>query len=294
MTATLRATLAAMRRRPPTGTPGDPGRLTPDSVAGRVNAETRLLLAGPRALLMQLAHPSVAAAVADHSSFRDDPFHRLWGTLELTLAIGYGDRATAADAVARVARTHAAVRGGRDGRPYRASDPELLAWVHATLVDSAIETYHRFVGPMGPGARQRYLVDMRAQAAAFGVPRDRLWPTYPAFRRYVEETVACLDVTEEARALGRVVLEPDVSMPLRPARALVRLATAGMLPEPLRAPYGVAWSDRDERILRASATAVRNCAAVLPDAARRWPEARAAEARLRAAPPSSLHRRTAA
>ncbi|MGZ4150207.1 MAG: oxygenase MpaB family protein [Actinomycetota bacterium] len=280
MTGTLRQVLEKAPRRPAPGAPGDPGRFPPGSVARRVNAETRLLLGGPRALLLQLAHPSVAAGVADHSDFLTDPFGRLWNTLDLTLTTGFGDEAAASAAVARVARTHAGVRGEREGEPYRAGDPTLLAWVHATLVDSAIETYARFVGRIGPGARERYLHEMDPQAVAFGVPADRLWPDYGAFRTYVERTLDALELSDEARALGAAVLAPDVSMPLRPVRAILRFVTAGLLPARVREPFGLRWSPTHERALAALAGIVRAGGSLLPDVGRRWPQAREADARL--------------
>ena len=275
--------LSGLPRRPPPGIPGDPGRFVPGGVARRVNAETRLLLGGPRALLLQLAHPMVAAGVADHSDFLTDPFRRLWSTLDVTLTIGFGDRDRAAAAVDRVAATHSAVRGERDGRQYRAGEPELLAWVHATLVDTAIETYVRFVGRIGMQARERYLHEMDDQARAFGVPRDRLWPTYAGFRRYVEETVASFRVTDEGRSLGRAVLDPRTPASLRPVVGIFRYVTAGLLPASLREPFGLRWSTADERGLGMLASSVRGGGAMLPDPLRRWPHAREADERLRAA-----------
>jgi uncharacterized protein (DUF2236 family) len=229
---------------------------------------------------MQLAHPMVAAGVADHSDFRSDPFGRLWNTLDVTLTIGFGDRERAAAAAQRVATTHASVRGARGDARYRAGDPDLLAWIHATLVDSAIETYERFVGRVGCRARDRYLVEMHEQARAFGVPADRLWPSYPAFRGYVDGLTATLRVDAEARALGDAVMTPATTASLRPVLRLLRSVTAGLLPAPLREPFGLTWSDRDERRLDVLAASVRWGGALLPDALRRWPHAREADERL--------------
>ena len=159
---------------PGPGRGGDPGLFPPGTVARRVNAETALLLGGGRALLLQLAHPIVAAGVADHSDFRRDAFVRLANTLDLTLTVSFGDEQQRRAAVARVTDTHRRVTGKRDHRPYRALDPELLLWVHATLVDSALVTHERFVGSIGPAARHRYHEEMKRQAVAFGVPKDRV------------------------------------------------------------------------------------------------------------------------
>src|SRR5207244_13273917 len=83
-------------------------------------------------LLMQLAHPMVAAGVDEHSDFRTRPIQRLRRTVRMTMAIVFGDRETALTAARAVNKAHGKVRG----RDYRALDPELLQWVHAALVDS--------------------------------------------------------------------------------------------------------------------------------------------------------------
>jgi uncharacterized protein (DUF2236 family) len=277
---TARDVLAGLPRTVPPGRAGDPGRFPPGTVARRINAETRLLLGGPRALLLQLAEPKVAAGVADHSDFRSDPFGRLWNTLDLTLTVGFGDAEQAREAAARVARTHAGVTGTRGAGSYRAMDPALLTWVHATLVDSALVTYERFVGRIGPTARDAYVREMNPQGAAFGVPADRLWADHAAFDRYVRDAVASLRVGDEARELAAAVLRPSVTAPVTPVAGLLAFLTAGLLPEPVRGGYGLTWDPARERALRAVAAAVRAAGTLLPDRLRRWPHARAADARL--------------
>lgn len=267
-------------RGPGPGRSGDPGLFPPGTVARRVNGETTLLLGGGRALLLQLAHPMVAAGVADHSDFRRDAFGRLANTLDLTLTVSFGDEDQRRHAVARVTATHRRVIGRRDAGPYRALDPDLLLWVHATLVDSALATYERFVGSIGPLARDRYHEEMKRQALAFGVPEDRLPGSFEDFRGYVGGMVATLDVTDEARELAREVLQPAVPAPLRPVAGVMRFLTVGLLPERIRAGYGLAWDPAHERVLAALATAIRAGVVLLPDVWRRWPHAREADRRL--------------
>ena len=108
----------------------DNGILATDSVARRINRESFLLLGGTAALLMQVAHPLVAAGVDQHSDFRRAPVPRLLRTVDTTLAIVFGERAEADRAFRRIDRVHAPVRGSAaDGRSYRARDPRLLLWV---------------------------------------------------------------------------------------------------------------------------------------------------------------------
>jgi uncharacterized protein (DUF2236 family) len=282
--ATFRDVVAGMPRTVPPGRPGDPGRFPPGSVARRINAETRLLLGGPRALLLQLAEPRVAAGVVDHSDFQADPFGRLWNTLDLTLAVGFGDAARAREASSRVARTHADVVGARGHVPYRATDPDLLTWVHATLVDSALVTYERFVGRVGPGARDAYVREMGPQGEAFAVPRSKLWRDHEAFAAYLADAIGRLEVGDEARTLADAVLHPSVTATVRPASGLLAFVTAGLLPPPLREGYGLPWSDARARALDVLALGVRSGGAVLPDVLRRWPHAREADARVAVGP----------
>jgi uncharacterized protein (DUF2236 family) len=246
-----------------------------------VNAETALLLGGGRALLLQLAHPIVSAGVADHSDLRRDAFGRLANTLDLTLTVAFGDEDQRRAALAWVADTHRRVTGMRGDRPYRALDPELLMWVHATLVDTALVTYDRFVGSIGTVARDRYHEEMKRQAVAFGVPMDRVPRSFEDFRVYIDGMVETLEVTDEARALSREVLRPPSPSVLRPLVDVMRFLTVGLLPERVRAGYGLTWGPQRDRVFAALASALRGgVVPLLPDALRRWPHAREADRRL--------------
>src|ERR1700716_100597 len=121
-----------------------PGLFEEDSITRRVNRENILLLGGGRALLMQIAHPKVAAGVDEHSDFRTHPIRRLRRTILMTMAIVFGDRETALRAARPVTQVHGRVQG----QGYRALDPDLLLWVHATLFDTALVTYEAFVRPL--------------------------------------------------------------------------------------------------------------------------------------------------
>jgi uncharacterized protein (DUF2236 family) len=268
--------------RPEPGTPGDPGLFGPGSIVWRVNGEAVTILGGGRALLMQLADPMVAAGVADHSRFEEDAFERLWRTLDSVLTVIFGDTRQAEAAAARVNRIHDAVRGERDGRPYRATDPELLLWVHATLVDTALLCYERFIRPLSASETERYLEEMVRFAELFGIPSEVLPRGASAFRAYVESRTPALLVTSEARRLAEEILRPAVSPSLAPARAFFREVTAALLPPPLRAGFDLRYGRVRDRSMGVLASVLRRTLPVLPSNIRRWPHAEAARARVRA------------
>jgi uncharacterized protein (DUF2236 family) len=163
----------------------DPGLFGPNSEVWAVGRERVLLLGGPAALLLQLAHPLVAAGVADHSGFRVDPFDRLRATLDATLRISFGDSDQAGQAADRVRATHRAVRGALQvstgpfpaGTPYSASDPDLAMWVHATLVSVAMDSFELLVEPLSLKRREGYYRESGRFARLFGVTDQVLPPT---------------------------------------------------------------------------------------------------------------------
>ncbi|TML91600.1 MAG: DUF2236 domain-containing protein [Actinobacteria bacterium] len=211
----------------------------------RVDGESVLLLGGGRALLMQLAHPMVAAAVAEHSGFHADPFARLQRTLEASFAIVFGTTEQARAAAASVRSVHEHVVG--DG--YRADDPALLMWVHATLVDTALRVHERFLRPLPAADAERYYDESTVVAELLGVPRAAQPPDLEAFRAYVRGCIATLEVSDTARRLARDVLHPRLPWPVAPVAELGRQITVGLLPAPLRDQYGLGWDGHRRRAL---------------------------------------------
>ena len=160
---------------------GDPGLFGPNSEAWRLDREAMLLLgAGPRALLLQIAHPSVAAGVADHSNFREDPWRRLDGTLRSFLTIIYGSTRAARAEIRRLNDLHR----GITGPGYQARDPELSLWVHATLIESTIAAYDAWLEPLSRDRRARLYMETRPLGQAFGIPDGLLPGHLDAFEAY--------------------------------------------------------------------------------------------------------------
>jgi uncharacterized protein (DUF2236 family) len=246
-------------------------------VTWRVAREAVLLLGGGRALLLQVAHPSIAAAVAAHSRYDVDPWGRLLRTLRVVTLITFGDGATSATAARSLWRGHAAIAGTRaDGSSYRATEPDLLLWVWATLVQSSLLVYTRFVGDLTPAEIERFYAEQHRFARVCGIPDGYCPVGYEAFAAYFDEMVESgLDVGSEARGIADAVLLPPVPAPLalpsRPSFELLRLTTVGLLPPSLRAAYSLPWGPRRERAFRLATAAARRTVALVPPRLRQLP-----------------------
>jgi len=257
----------------------------PGGVFWAVNREAVLLLTGPRALLLQLAHPLVAAGVAEHSEFPNRALARLRRTLETMLAIVYGEREAALAAARRVNAVHARVRGRLQeetaafpaGTAYAARDPELARWVHCTLADSALLAYETFVRPLAPEEREAFVTDSNRVAGLLGVPERMHFADAAAFAAYREAMLAgrTLEVTPRAAALADAVLHPP-GLP-RPLGELGSLASVALLPPRLRMAYALPWGPGRRRIWRALRAGLRTGLPWLPEAFRVLPAARRAE-----------------
>ncbi len=256
---------------------GDPGLFGPGSVTWRIYREGVLLLGGGRALLLQVAHPSIAAAVDAHSAYDADPWGRLLRTLQVVTRITFGDTATSEEAARALRRVHGFIAGTRpDGTGYRATEPDLLLWVWATLVQTSLLVYTRYVADLLPAEIEDFYAEQQRFAVACGVPEGH-WPAgYEAFADYFDEMVASgLGVGPQARRIAHEVLLPPVPAPLalpaRPSFELLRLTTTGLLPASLREDYGLAWGPLRERAFRLSTAAARRTVGIVPPKLRQLP-----------------------
>jgi len=254
-----------------------------------VNAERIVILGWGRAILLQLAHPLIAAGVAAHSRFAAHPrlaVDRLHGTVSAMLAFTFGPQAAAVETARRIARVHSRVHGTlaepvgiyAAGTPYRANDPALLTWVHATVVDSTLLTYERFVRPLTPAERDRYCAESCRMEGWLGLEPGMLPASWGELQEALERIYRSgqIAVGATARWLARQLLWPALPMWLRPAARLWRLASIGLLPADLRAAYALPWSARDQLVLDSCTRLVRATLRWWPPALRFWPEARAA------------------
>src|SRR5580698_5812819 len=187
----------------------------------RVHGDSSMFVGGIRALLLQSLHPLAMAGVDAHSGYRGDPWGRLQRTSYFLAVTTFGRADDAQAAIARVRAVHEHVTGtAPDGRPYAASDPHLLTWVHIAEVDSFLRAHTRFgVQPLDQAGRDGYVADMARIGIELGVPDPPLTEAGLADR--IGQYRAELTATADARAAARFLL---ISPPL-PAIA--------------RAPYGV-------------------------------------------------------
>jgi uncharacterized protein (DUF2236 family) len=265
---------------------------SPDCELWRVDREMALLMAGGRALLMQLAHPMIAAGVAQHSDFANDAIGRLQRTMSAMWSIGFEERSKAEAALQRVNRLHQGVRGvvpanelKLGARAYFALDQQLLLWVHATLIDSALVGYQAFVGPLSRAAMCRYYDDSKRLAELFKIRPEMVPGCLLDFESYMRRMLTgdAISVGPTALRLARDILYPRPLL-FRPGGPLFRLVTAGLLPDDLRRGYGLAWNDARERRLRLFGRIVRGFLPRLPAQLRIVPQARRAERESRRAP----------
>ena len=271
-----------------TGGMAAPGYFTDESMLRVVQREMVVALAGPRSLLMQAAHPVAFAGFFAATTMLDEPYERLERTARVLSAIAFGTRAEADEATAPVRRVHARVRGtlrepaGRfpAGTPWRADDPELLLWILATLVDSNLLVYQRYVRRLTEDEREAYWQDFRLLGELFGLPGEHMPDDLRGFRDYMDRVLASgdLHVGERARALAvDIVMRPPVPTAARPALELANQITVGLLPPEIRQLYGFRWDPLREVAVRGGAEYLKRIVVpVLPSRLRHAPSARSA------------------
>lgn len=213
----------------------------PHSQMWRINRETILIAGGARALLLQLAHPAVAAGVDQHSNFKAERYKRLFRTLWLMNQIIYGREATRLKAARTINRRHQAVQGAVEssGAAYRANDPALGWWVLATLIDSSLMGYERWVQPLTDAEHDQYYEECKALAAVFGIQPKHMPSDYPAYRAWFDDTLT--NGTLAYDDVNRRLANEIFALPW-PLGQLAYGLTMMVTPAPVREGFGFAWS----------------------------------------------------
>jgi uncharacterized protein (DUF2236 family) len=224
--------------------PETPGRgyFAPGCVAWRVSADLSSPVAGLRALLLQALHPLAMAGVDQHSDWRTDPVGRLAATSAYLATVLYGERDAADRAAARVRKIHESVRGvdPETGRPYAASDPALLLWVHAALVDSGIACCELLGEELSAADADRYVAEMVVAARLVGVPEPKVPSTVTALAGYIESVQPDLQVTAAASESMSYLLDPPgLDVEIAEIWQDIRAAAIAALPAWAADRYGI-------------------------------------------------------
>lgn len=245
-----------------------------ESMAWRVNSEPTVIFGGARALLLQVAHPSIAAGVEQHSSYRRDPWGRLFGTLHIVGKMTFGTPEESRRHQDLLKKFHEGVVGvADDGTEYRALDPALLLWVWATLLDTAVDLYQRCVGPLTDGEVEQYYRESKALAVGVGVPIEDCPTDWTALQEYFAAVVHDeLHVGDSARAVATAVLAPPLPFGIAGVVSIPQtIVTAGLLPPSVREQYGLTWSRHDRRRFDAFFASLRLASRITYPPARRLP-----------------------
>ena len=289
--ADLEASLAALRALTPEPSGGILG---PRSVAWQIGGDLAVFLGGGRAALLQLAHPVVAYAIAQHSHTRADVAGRFQRTFRSVFAMVFGDLDEAFAAARRVHAIHAAIHGAMPeaigrwpaGARYCANDAEALRWVHATLVDTTLVVRELIDGPLPAWIKDRYIVEMQRFAALFAIPEAMRPASYAAHARYMREMLASdrLAVAPCARAMaGFLVGRAGEHQP--PLGRIAEAVTAQLLPPELAVQFALRAAPGRARVgLGAFGAVYRR----VPRSVRRIPARASAQRRLEGLPPSRL------
>lgn len=232
---------------------GDYGLFGPQSVCWRVHRDfTTMMVGGVAALLLQMLHPAALAGVWDHSNFRQDRTGRLRRTAQFISGTTYGSTDRAMSLIERVRVIHERVSGVLpDGTAYRASDPDLLRFVHVTEVRCFLLSYLRYRNPILPAADgDRYFAEMTRVAEMLGavdVPKSRR-----ETERYLEDMRPHLRVDDRTRDVAATIMErPGARLATAPMQAVLLDAATDLLPDWAAAMHGLDLPARRRPFVRA-------------------------------------------
>lgn len=212
----------------------------PDSAIWRITREHVLLLGGPAAAILQIAHPEVALGVAAHSDFRNDTMGRLRRTLDAVYAITFAPRREVEAMAERVRAAHAKVRG-RAPQPYSAFSLDAQMWVLATLIQLSVEMFERFVAPLSLPEREAFFREMRLFGTWFGLPVEHGPKDWADFSKYYDAMLggSQLGSLPVSRELARHVAYPETPYFLRALWPIAGSAAREFLPFPVRERLGL-------------------------------------------------------
>ncbi|MCU7241183.1 MULTISPECIES: oxygenase MpaB family protein [Pseudomonas] len=231
---------------------GDPGLFGPQSISWQVHGDfPSMLVGGISALMLQLLHPLALAGVWDHSNFRQDLLGRLRRTSQFISGTTFGSTRDAEWLIDKVRTIHLKVTGtAPDGRPYAASDPDLLTWVHVAEVSSFLAAHLRYRNPRLPRAEQDAYYDEIALIAERLGARDvpRSCAEVDDYLRRMRPQLQC-----DARSLEVVDIllkAPAPSRMAEPVGKLMLKAGIDLLPEWASEMLGLQLGAIERRMIR--------------------------------------------
>jgi uncharacterized protein (DUF2236 family) len=260
----------------------DPAPPPRGSIAWRYASDARTLMGAGAALVLQVAHPTVAAGVREHSNFQQDPWGRLLRTLDHVNLLLYGGPEAARATGARLREMHKRIKGvAPDGRRYHALEPEAYAWVHATLAWVIVDAHRQFGRRMRPDQAERFYAEWRALGGLLRVRERDLPPTWAEFGAYVERMVdERLEDSDVVQTVLRTLTAPSQPpapwlpdgawrMLRLPAARTLQLTTIALVPAALRARVGLRLGERDRLELAVLGAVSRRATPVMPASLRR-------------------------
>ncbi len=252
------------------------GLYGPGSANWKVNRESALFLSAGRAALLQLAHPWVAAAIAQHSRTLDNPIRRFHNTFRVMFTMSFGSLEQAFGVARRLHLLHESIRGTlpqaaaryREGSSYHANEISALTWVFATLVDSSLLAYDLALPPLSTAEREQYYAEVRKSAALFGIPLTEVPPDLTSFQRYIQSMVQSdtLGVSAAGRQLAHQ-LQGGAGLPVQPP-FWYRALTIQLLPPRFRDEFQFSYGERERIAADRAVRWVRHFYLRLPSALR--------------------------
>jgi uncharacterized protein (DUF2236 family) len=248
------------------------GAFGPSSMMWQIDKEAAIFLGAGRALMLQLAHPWVASAIAQHSRALADPVGRFHRTFNIMFTIVFGTTEQALAAARRLHSRHACISGTLPSAAgtfaassrYEANDVAALRWVHATLIDTALVAHQLICQPLSMEEREHYWAEARLFAAFFGIPQHVLPQSWTDFAADTERMWRSdvLSVGDEARAIAGAILSGAGTW--LPIPSWYRALTARLLPARLRQEFGLAYGELEQRKTERALTVLRQLYPWLP------------------------------
>jgi uncharacterized protein (DUF2236 family) len=238
----------------------------PDSQIWRLSCENALLLGGPAAAILQVAHPEIAAGVAQHSNFKADTLGRLHRTLDAVYRITFATRAEAAEVSERVAAVHAKVRG-ETPVSYNAFSPGAQMWVIATLISQGTWVFEQLIAPLTKEEREAHYHDMRVFGASFGLDPAYGPQTADAFQDYYATMLEgpMLGALPLSREVAQAVARPPAPRWLNIASIPLSGLVTESLPSPVRERLGFRSTPASRAAFALARNLLRTLLPILPE-----------------------------